>query len=256
MWQILNGDAWMQPMVAGENGYTFTAGSWQNSTTSLTPFFQTDGSFWTSDTARNWEIFGYTYTDADLSRIELPQLQSNLRRSINQWWGPSRPNGITARYEHVPASTEDGNYTEWIVNVMVNVNALNGSFTVPFFIGEVPEDTLEWHSAPCYVGSVAVLGMNSKDSLQTKSSTTMPLTSALLKMVKAGHIRSLEPEVVEPLLRKSLQFRILDSNLEGISAANVNGLYVGLTSSEVEAPKRDDLLAQWGDSVKRFELHV
>ncbi|KHN95235.1 tyrosinase precursor [Metarhizium album ARSEF 1941] len=261
MWQILNGNAWMQPMVAGETSYTYTVGTWQYANSPLTPFYQADGTFWTSDAARNWELFGYTYQDADPSQIGLPQLQSNLMRNINQWWGGGRPSGLAARGDDdkTAAVVRDAHYTEWIVDIRVDTRtAVNGSFAIPFFIGHVPADSHEWESAPSHVGSVAVTAMHrgAATSPSAQSSSSLPLTLALLRMVRAGHIGSLDPEDVEPLLREKLQFRVVDGDKNGLDPQLVDGLYIRVTSSTVRAARSDAELPVWGSTVERFDLYA
>ncbi|GAO18831.1 uncharacterized protein UV8b_03271 [Ustilaginoidea virens] len=255
MWQILNGAAWMQPMQAGENGYTFTQGTWQTSSSPLTPFYDLNGNFYTSDSARNWEQFGYTYVDADPSRIGLNQLQSNLRANMNRWWGGSAFNGVQSRDESSAAGVaKNGNYTEWIANVVVDTHALStGPFKISFFMGEKQDNST-------LVGDVAMFSMpamanTAAPKSSSKSSSTIPLTAALTALVKAGQLKSLDAQDVQPLLQKSLKFQVVQATGEKVDAAKVKGLGIQITSSEVALPKSDDEFPRWGDSVKRFDLY-
>ena len=63
---------------------------------------------------------------------------------------------------------QDGYYTEWIANVHVNVEALDGSFGIYFFFGEPPADEAEWELAPNQAGSVGIFAMNRMTGSQSR----------------------------------------------------------------------------------------
>lgn len=290
MWQALNPTAWMAPMPAGESSYTVVKGAVQDSATPLTPFLISDsgnGTFWSSDMARTTEIFGYTYADTDPTSAENRDLRRSLSQKVVSWYGktsamalkskaglknlpgheakgidnnPSRlknfrPNTkVDAQDPPASAVIKDGRYTEWIANVHVNVEALNGNFGVHFFIGQVPEQPTAWDTAPNHVGSVSIFAMDRMTGSQAKISGTLPLTSALLKMVAVGEIPHLAPDVAQPFLRATLQFRVLGSDDREVDPKKVDGLYIGVSSSEVRIPGGDDELPQWGKSLLRFEM--
>ncbi|TQS33116.1 hypothetical protein Golomagni_06551, partial [Golovinomyces magnicellulatus] len=175
MWQVLNPSAWIEPMAAGETTYTALKGTMQSSTTPLTPFYSSsDGKFWTSDASRTTEIFGYTYTDTNPHHGDKDAVRQTLVKKINAMYGASSPAGIRAKAKQDKPSTEtlplhwsrkviawkrfqpnvklaaqdppiesvvqDEVYNEWIANVQVNVEALDGRFNVHLFIGSPPSD--------------------------------------------------------------------------------------------------------------------
>lgn len=64
LWQLVNNDTWVTPQPAVLSSYTTSKGQIQDENTPLTPFFaRMDGTFWTSDTVRDHERFGYTYPE-------------------------------------------------------------------------------------------------------------------------------------------------------------------------------------------------
>ncbi|KAH7002086.1 hypothetical protein EDB80DRAFT_808962, partial [Ilyonectria destructans] len=257
MWQVLNPSSWMTPASAGETSFTTLKGDVQDSKTALTPFFASkDGTYWDSDMSRTTEAFGYTYADTDPSPVGGQDPRDQLIKKINSWWGGSSAPNVRIDAEDPPASSvvKNGQYTEWIANVLVNAEALDGNFGIHFFLGEAPAHTKEWNWAVNLVGTVGIFAMDRTTGSQLKISGTTPLTSALMKMVAAGEIAHLGVEVVEPFLRETLQFRVLGSNGEEVKPSAVAGLYVGISSSEVKAPESDRELPEWGTMMTRIEM--
>ncbi|KAF4464633.1 tyrosinase precursor [Fusarium albosuccineum] len=288
MWQILNPDSWMAPMAAGETSFTTIKGDIQDSKTPLTPFFASEnGTFWNSDMARTTEAFGYSYADTSASGKQGQNLREELIKKISKWYGGSSLIGLRAqkwqarhqspkimhiksRGEHFAGARpnvridakdppiswvlKDGRYTEWIANVRVNVEALDGNFGIHFFLGKPPRDCNQWNFASNLAGTVAIFAMNRQTGSETMISGTAPLTSALMKMVAAGEILHLGPGVVVPFLRETLQFRVLGSNGEEVDASEVAGLYIGISSSEVRAPETETVLPEWGEMTERIQV--
>ncbi|EFX05338.1 tyrosinase precursor [Grosmannia clavigera kw1407] len=97
LWQILYPDSWIKPTAATSNSFTTSTGQIQDSKTALTPFYSsTNGTFWTSDTVRDFGVFGYTYDDmVDFPRSSLTvanaTTQSQVKALINQLYGKSSP---------------------------------------------------------------------------------------------------------------------------------------------------------------------
>ncbi|KAF7562627.1 hypothetical protein G7046_g1502 [Stylonectria norvegica] len=290
MWQILNPSAWMTPMAAGETSFTTLKGDIQQADTPLTPFYASaDGVFWNSDMSRSTEAFGYIYADTDPSTIGGQDIQQALVRKITNWYGQTSLAGLRSkalqprRHRHevkefpkggvhfangrpnvklaadnppMSSVVKNGRYTEWIANVAVNVEALDGNFGIHFFMGDAPEKCSEWHLASNLVGTVPIFAMDRNTGSNAKISGTVPLTVALVKMVGAGEIPYLAPHVVLPFLQDTLQFRVLGSNDEEVDPRFVAGLYVGISSSEVTAPRSEVELPKWGPMVTRFEMWI
>lgn len=97
MWQMLYPDSWVEPTAAVHNSFTTSTGQIQDSNTPLTPFYASkNGTFWTSDTVRDFGTFGYTYDDM----IHFPRsslmvandtTQAQVKTLINQLYGKSSP---------------------------------------------------------------------------------------------------------------------------------------------------------------------
>ncbi|KAG6010792.1 hypothetical protein E4U21_004180 [Claviceps maximensis] len=293
IWQILNPDAWISPMAAGETSFTSLKGTIQSSDSPLTPFFATEnGTFWTSDTARSTDAFGYAYADTFAPSMSNQDLAQELKRKINTWYASSSPLGLlsaSAKSASIPSqsyqeviNSDDGDdkntmifrpnirydaktpavslivqenrYTEWLANVCLNVEALDGSFFVHFFLGKPPIAEMEWQRAQNLIGSVAIFAMNRMTGSESKISGTVPLTSALMTMVATGGLKNLSPQHVEPFLARHLHFAVQLSNDSRIEPELVDGLSISVVSSEVEAPEEESKLPVWGPHVWRLGL--
>ncbi|KAG5984809.1 hypothetical protein E4U43_006145 [Claviceps pusilla] len=294
IWQILNPDAWITPMAAGETSFTSLKGTIQSSDSPLTPFFALEnGTFWTSDMARSTDAFGYAYADTFAPSMSNQDLAQELKRKINTWYASSSPLGLllsssaksaskpsqshqqfrpvmdgdnkematfrpNIRYDaKTPAVSQifQGNrYTEWLANVCLNVEALDGSFFIHFFLGKPPTAEMEWQQAQNLVGSVAIFAMNRMTGSESKISGTVPLTSALMTLVAAGRVKNLSPQHVGPFLAKHLHFAVQSSNDSRIEPELVDGLSISVVSSEVEAPEEESKLPVWSPHVWRLAL--
>lgn len=283
MWQVLNPDAWIQPMANGETSYVAPKGTVEDSTTPLVPFYATEDTFWTSDTSRTTEPFGYSYADTHLHVGDRSALKQSLIRKINTWYGASSPAGIAkdaqlraaalqsagqpwqAKTEgpNVKLAADDppahkiiqsGEYTEWIANAQVNVEALDGTYGIHFFIGQPSNDPEEWNLSQNQIGSVGIFAMNMSTGSQSKISGTLPLTSALMKLVATDALPNLYPKAVTPFLRRNLQVRVLGNNNSVIDLGRVDGLHIDITSASVTVPESDEELPRWGEAVRRWTV--
>lgn len=288
MWQVLNPTAWISPMATGETSYTAPKGTIQTSQTPLTPFYiNQDGRFWDSDMARDTVAFGYTYADTDPTLASSGDLREDLNKKITEWYGGSSVIGLTTKSRQPPlhphqvrdivgdsfrlkyskpnvkvdaqdppvnSIIKNGQYTEWVANVHVNVEALDGTFSIPFFLGKVPDNPCLRGSSPNEIGSVDIFAMDRMTGSRSKISGTVPLTSALTKIVAVGVLPHLNPKVVEPFLRHVLQFRVCGSNDTEVDPRLVEGLHVRVSSAQVVAPASDAELPKWGSPIMRIEM--
>ncbi|PHH63361.1 hypothetical protein CDD81_6058 [Ophiocordyceps australis] len=279
MWQILNPTAWVAPMRAGETSYTAVNGTLQTSDTPLTPFFASDdGIFWTSNSARSTETFGYTYPETNPSLGSLEDIRKSLVQLISDWYGPASPVGLlkqgqndgltasplshvssmklSAANGHGSHTSKGAMYTEWIANVQVKSGALDGSYGVHLFVGEPPVDTADWLKASNLAGSVAIFSMKHMEGSSSKISGAVPLTRALMKLAAAEGLGDLSPATVTPFLRGSLQVRVLAGDEKQVDPADIEGLHVEIRSARVMVPDGKAELPVWGPSVMRLEPWV
>lgn len=289
IWQALYPEAWMQPMAAGETSFNALEGTIQNSSSPLTPFYHSqNGDFWNSDLARTTEAFGYAYEDVRAPLVPTKDRKKVLARKVARWFGTHSPlslkskastnvysstgvlgtswlssNRIGGFRPNVKGNAQDpsreaiiqrGRYTEWIANVQIKTDALNGRYNFFFFVGDVPVDTGHWETASNQVGTVGMFAMSRRKGSDSRVSGTLPLTSALMKLVAAGEILDLSPLVVKPFLRNSLCFGILTGNELEIDPSSLDGLSITVTSANVWLSDDEMGLPTFGAAATRLTL--
>lgn len=287
MWQFLYPQAWVTPTAAILNSYTTSRGQIQDSQTPLTPFFINDqGDFWTSDGVRNFTRFGYTYTELSTGPNNSMRAQADVKKAINHLYGLASPanlfltelrsQGIRGNNRMRPFEkrgnkaaaaaavvfNNGGLYREWIANIRVRKQALDGPFTIHFFFGRPANDAnaQSWASAPNHVGTMGVFaadkfGMGGMQMGGLDVSGTVPLTTALMSEIAAGKLASLESGDVERFLRRNLVKRIVGPGGKvWRDLSKAEGLRIGIASSSVRAPGSDDELPVWGEVEELFVL--
>ncbi|KAI8635173.1 Di-copper centre-containing protein [Xylariaceae sp. FL1651] len=294
MWQVIHNDTYVVPTAASFASHTQNIGDIEDIQTPLKPFFVNETSFWTSDMIRDHEVFGYTYADvANKSSAEVVArinrmytdyspatmtLKRNRQRSIrsNQLANNGAFDVMNQQHSHqtralawqhqplthLPlnavfnSTSNDNSYREWIANIQVKKHALHSSFLIFLFLGLVPKDSSSWHNADNLVGSLGVFADSGPfmGTEHRKITGTIPLTSALMRMVSDGNISSLSSEDIEPFLKTTLEMRVALVDGTTVNANEVDGLSVRIVSSMVTAPTTEYELAKWGEVESHFEL--
>ncbi|KAI3343114.1 hypothetical protein F4824DRAFT_485829 [Ustulina deusta] len=294
MWQAIHNDTYVVPTAAVYATHTENQGAIEDIQTPLKPFFINDTSFWTSDMVRDIETFGYTYTEvanktredvvAAINRLYTDYSPATIKLRSNRnslahadhlvddqtpktmAQQDSRESRVMA-WQHKSAaplpmnavftvSSKGKSYREWIANIQVKKHALNCSFLIYLFLGDVPDDTSLWQNLHNLVGSLGVFADHGRSmgGEHGKVTGTIPLTSALIHMAADGHVLSLDPEDVEPFLKSALQLRIALVDGTAISINEVDGLYINIASSVVTVPTTEHQLPKWGEVESNFDL--
>ncbi|KAL2131576.1 hypothetical protein VTI74DRAFT_4873 [Chaetomium olivicolor] len=292
IWQTLYPNAWITPTPAVLNSYTTYQGDMQTSSTALTPFFSNEnGTFWTSDGVRDISKFGYTYPEL-MRGMSSTRVKSLAKQAVNRLYGSFSPANLflkglhtrdvkgsgqnVARSEAVTVKEDrifkSGHYHEWIANVKIEKQALDGTFAVHFFLGCPPIDPASWTSSPNHVGTMGVFSSGKDDQDEGKYgsaqrreekknhahevpvSGTVPLTAALIKKVMAGELASLEPEDVGPYLEKNLEKRVLGPEGQVWDVQCIRGMKIRVANSVVKAPESEEELPVWGKEEVCFDM--
>lgn len=294
MWQIIHNDTYVIPTAAVYASHTQNQGDIEDIQTPLKPFFVNDTSFWTSEMVRNHDTFGYTYAEvANKTRAEVVAainhlytdyspatiiLRSKQRpaahggQSINHqtFKNIAQHHSSESRamaWQHEPmdhsplsalfsADDSDKSYREWIANIEVRKHALNSSFLIYLFLGDVPDDGSSWQNRENLVGSLGIFAGRSRSTRveHGKVTGTIPLTSALMRKASDMSIPNLDPVDIEPFLRSALQLRIALVNGTVVNVDEVDGLRISIVSSTVMVPTTEDELPQWGAIEWNFDL--
>lgn len=293
IWQALYPDTWVTPQAAALASYTTSKGEIQDSTTALTPFFASaDGTFWTSDTVRDYTKFGYTYPELMAGPNSSTKARARVVKAINRLYGASSPaslfikeaksavsktprakrqvSGQTGSQGNTGTSNEEQlskpvnrgvfsghQYREWIANIRIMKQALSEPFAIHLFLGDAPRDTRQWPFSKNHIGMMGVFASTDAHGISAAHldvSGTVPLTAALVEKVVSGQLTSLDPQDVEVYLRLNLQKRVLGSRGRLYDVASIDGLKVEIASSVVRAPKTEEELPEWGAMVVHFEM--
>ena len=209
---------------AHENGPTFTieSGSIQDANSPLTPFHSnTQGAFFTSNSARNVRNWGYTY----------PELVGNpsnatLRAKINTLYGSSTTS-LKKRAEEDSSSDAPRAY---LTEVKIPVNGAQYSVRVSV------DGT--------YVGSHNTVARPNIVDTGMVNTGSIDLTQILKKKFDDGKLKSLDSETVVAFLKDGLTYIVKEAGAE-IPAESVKGLDVKVVSTEVVPPKTDSDFPEW-----------
>jgi len=274
MWQILHNDSWIEPMMAVEPTRTMSYGSSQNASTDLTPFFVHDGKFWTSDMVRDHQVFNYTYpevvsksrsdvisainrlyTDFSAAKMSIDHERKRYpnKHTVRVSWNKGTPDGSS-----VNRIIKSGHYREWVANIVVNKHAMNTSFKIYLFLGNVPDERSTWESSPDLAGSLGIFSgkMSGSDKQGRPISGTVPLTSTLVDHVYDEKLQSLDSTEAETYLQENLKIRVVVSDGTVVEPSQVDGLRISIVSSNVKAAKSNTELASWGRVASHFDLYA
>ncbi|KAL1906323.1 hypothetical protein Sste5344_007922 [Sporothrix stenoceras] len=170
-----------------------------------------------------------------------------------------RPWSLTETKHPPPSVVVDSEYREWVANIHAKKQALNSTFFIDLFLGEVPIDTTTWSYTSNLVGTMSVFAspggaMAGMDMSAGHTSGTIPLTSALAQKVGSGELASLEPQDVEPYLLKNLHYGIIMADGVVVEPEDVAGLGIMIVSSCVQVPSSAEELPRWGEVEFHFDL--
>jgi len=119
----------------------------------LTPFWKEEANYWSSDTLKDTDALGYSYPDFDgLRRIMWPSLgvQQIIRRKVDELYGGSVVIGLPGARQEKKGEAQ---YYDWTARIEFKKYELLTSFSVLFFVGEVPDDPQSWLVSSNLVGT-------------------------------------------------------------------------------------------------------
>jgi tyrosinase len=149
-------------------------------------------------------------------------------------------------------NSSDGYHHEYICNVVSQKFAMNGSYAVYVFLGNVSTNsTEELQLSRNLVGTYSVFSnMPSDDNhmanMDLKITGTVPLTTSLLGKLESGELASMSPVHVEPYLRKNLQWRVAKFEGGEVAVADVPDLSLNVVSSPITPAADETSFPQWG----------
>lgn len=107
--------------------------------------------------------------------------------------------------------------------------AVNGTFTIFYFIGDVSGvSEQDWTQSPGFVGVTHIFAApveacdncGRQQEQATLVTSTTPVTSLLLDYVEIGELNSMEADDVNPFLVKNLKWRVQSVSTDDFSASH------------------------------------
>jgi tyrosinase len=244
MWQVINPNPYVVSGVTTQSNWQWNSGEMKNQYSPLKPFTKNvGGSYYTSADVRNTRTFNYYYPETYNGATA-----SSVRSAVNSLYGPSstsrfrRDLASRGTYEGRPVQHGDHEYH---LNLNCHKFALDGSYSILAFLGNVSTDVASWYEAPNLAGMHGVLamkGMNNGTAVEIEAS--IPLTTTLQGKVATGELESLAPYHVSSYLKTHLTWRVVKGGYV-VPADEVPGLHIQLATCPVEPPKAADEFPTW-----------
>ncbi|PSR97483.1 common central domain of tyrosinase-domain-containing protein [Coniella lustricola] len=276
LWQVMHPTSWIASEAARFSSYTTSVGQVLDGSSTLEPFYSSsNGTFWNSDMLRDPAQLGYTYPEMagiDLSNLtSVIEGQAGVAVAINRLYGGSSTNSISfatkrslSQHPRNATSTnsplndlsprlesaskvdniisERGLYREWIANIRVERQALDGPFSVQLSFGNdlSPVGTMSVFASPPEVASLMQMAPGTH-----YISSTIPLTNALVLELEGGNIQSLEPAGTSTFLSQNLSVSVTRADGMLINPETVPGLSIKVISAVVQATSSEERLPLW-----------
>ncbi|KAK6362601.1 hypothetical protein TWF730_000058 [Orbilia blumenaviensis] len=261
IWQAINPKSYVTPQQNGGGTYGVHWQREDNVTSPLEPWLR-NGWRLNSDTVRDTASFGYGYKE--VPKHDYPNSPTGLRRfamkAVTDLYSGSVSSSSKRKRDSYTNEENDGldksivanKYYEWRVDVSTDRSALNGSYSVRFFLGKPSRDYKQWAFQPEFVGDYVVFTHSMEDphadpaAVNTQITGSVPLTDAMVKAF-SSNLTSLNPSDASPYLIKNLRWRVIDSEGKPVRARKVKGLKVSVSISHTTLPTDEIPWTQYGE---------
>ncbi|KAF1816707.1 Di-copper centre-containing protein [Eremomyces bilateralis CBS 781.70] len=274
IWQILYPDSYVEPRAQGTGSFWFRKGDTLDADTGLKPFYSPSGEFWTSDTTRSTDTFNYFYpqfppeTTASEAKATVNTLYGRgpPRSASNDGFrrrGPGDRGGIVgvAPYYLPTFKTSGSKEPQWdyVLTIRAPKNGLDQTYFVDVYLDSNDADTrdTETRSAeggPDWVGTQAIitrLGTEEMDNVYVTAAVV--LTRKLAEKIMSGELAGREEAVVTRYLKDHLQWKLRKSDGTEIAPESLEGLEIGVISSEVEPETSASEFPRWIGDIKIYD---
>ncbi|KAF1359583.1 tyrosinase [Lizonia empirigonia] len=267
LYQAQNPDAYLQPSNVSYSGNVFVEDNTiVDGDTPLLPFRRNPGSFWTTNEAMDWRLFGYDYPEtqsanATSAKATVAQLYSG---SVRGRYAVGKTGGNGA---HLTSDTGEATYTDWIVNTAAAPLDLPPTFIVQFslvgdFSSDLVSDVGMWSILMPMEHNKAKRSLRAAKKI-TKRATqadmtlhgAVSLTSSLLDQIEAGKLQSLEVQDVVPFLREKLTWKVYSGNGTQLPDSSLKAISIGVASEIARIPSDPNAPIEWSnDAVAHSEV--
>ncbi|KAF5019447.1 hypothetical protein F66182_8555 [Fusarium sp. NRRL 66182] len=128
-WQAMRPGQHFTGSYSGGSRYSTPAGTRITPNSPLQPFYRSRGNFHTSETVKNINGLGYTYTGLEYWRMSQSQLASSARTTINRLYGSS-----SSRRRDVEERAEPEKTTRYFANVELDVTEVERPAQVNVYV--------------------------------------------------------------------------------------------------------------------------
>jgi len=168
----------------------------------LTPFYNTEKSFYDSVNVRDTRVLGYNYPE--FNGLDLGNKEA-VRVAIEKKLDLLYPD---------PTGT-DGEFYDWTVQVQSKQFELHASYSITLFLGEVPIDTNGWPTSKNFAGTHTAFVNNAPQDCKNCEKHKDLITEGYVHLNQAiekhrkGSRPFFKPNVIKDYLTKNLQWRVL-----------------------------------------------
>lgn len=259
IYQAAYSDKWLTETAEVGSTYFYTQGTVQDASSNLEPFHQTsEGQYWNPDALRDTRELNYVYDDLEeqgaaklinslyADKGQDFQAGSDEKGSLSKRVGDATSlGGYLDNLANPPLLS--GKQPEYMARIEVDAMSMNGSFTVFLFDGDFNEnDASDWQCEDNLVGSHGFFASPTPMQSDSKVGATISITDVLFSRTLAGLFDNLTNGAVTDYLKNKIDFRVVTADGCIKDAEEVPGLSIKVISSEVEIPKDDNSLPQWG----------
>ncbi|MCJ1384871.1 hypothetical protein MMC17_007989 [Xylographa soralifera] len=254
IWQALYPTSFTVPEADAYGTFTNPSGGIEDANTPLTPFHSSsNGTLYTSTTARATRTFGYAYPEVQDWNVTATQLSANVRAIVNNLYNldisaeKRSPHGQSI--EKRTANANAAPY-QWAINIAVDVSLLPSPLFLHFFLGAPPASAQNWSSAPNLIASLPILipPPPPPPTLLPLTHGQLPLTHALLRL-PVSTLPDLSPQAVLPVLQTALQWRMQRFDGAAVPDAEVRGwgaVGVAVVGRAVGVRGAEDCFSEYG----------
>lgn len=220
LWQAQNPGVYLQPSNVGNAGNVFVEDNdVVDGDTPLLPFRRNPGSFWTTNEAMDWRLFGYEYPETQSAN------SASAQATVAQLYSGNVRERVTAGQmasvtHHSVFVSNEAEYTDWVINTAAAPLDLPPTFVVQFsLVGDFSSDAstnLGMWSVMMPAGHNEAKRLIREVELLSRRATvddmtlhgTVSLTSSLLDQIEAGNLQSLDEKDVVPFLKEKLSWKV------------------------------------------------
>ncbi|KAJ7022230.1 photo-regulated tyrosinase [Mycena alexandri] len=133
---------------------------------------------------------------------------------------------------------------EWSVRVRVEKFALQGSFSIVFFLGPVPAKAQEWHTSPSFAGARAIFSNSNLvgcGNCRVQARAAFIVEGFVHLNIARPELAAMDPEAVKAYLREHLSWRVLYPKRHPVHSDDVPSLEVLVHARRIRTNPGDTL---------------